>query len=368
MKVQNLGDAPIYARTYGELQLLCGSRQGVMNSRKADLKILRIRPGSETSHHYHILRESIFHVISGNLVMRSALAMEERQLGPGDTIIVEPGEDHVLVNRGISEAVLYEIESPPHASSDKIPFGSIRKDLEVGERDFGRFWRDDGKVKVKICGVKSLDAAVNCARLGVHAIGVHAVGQVAIEKVLSDSPWLAVVPQEMSVFLLTDGGEPGILAELIFASRCDTVQIQGGKSVSELAAIAETVRTYGRRLVCTVSAKVGMNKRDLITSTREAAAISDAVLFDAGHYGGTGQKHDWELTASLRDEIQVPVIAAGGLNRENCADCIRRLKPFGVDVESGVEVKFGLPDGGRLTAKDFSAIKELLLAANEDLG
>lgn len=363
MRVQNARDVLAYQRSYGELQLLCGTGQGLMNTRKADLKIIRIRSGSQTSHHLHIQRESIFHAVSGSIVIRSEKARVLTELGPGDTVVVDPGEDHVLHNHGGEEAVLFEIESPPHAGSDKIPFRGVREDLQVRDRKPGRFWDDDGKVKVKICGVKSLDAAVECARLGADAIGVHAVGQEAIERVLRDSVWLSVVPPEISVFLLTDSLDDGILGELISGTQCDTVQIQGRRSHSESSAIADRVRGYGRRVVCTVSARLGTTWEVLCTSARDAAAIADAVLFDAGHYGGTGQKHDWHLTEALREEIHVPVIAAGGLNPMNCAECIQRLRPYGIDVESGVELRFPLTDGGRLTAKDFDAISKLILAA-----
>lgn len=360
MRIQNSSQAPIYKRAYGELQLLCGNTPGMMRTEKADLKILRIEPGLETSHHYHLERESIFHVMSGKVLLRSSQAQIERELTAGDTFIVEPCEDHVLKNVGTQEAVILEIESPPHASTDKIPYGGIRQDTIIPNRPLGRFWHPDGRVKVKICGVKNLDTALECKRLGVDAIGIHAVGPKGIRQVLGDSGWLLNVPQELSVFLLTDTRELGILHELIARTGCDTIQVQGPQSATGLAETVEYVRNAGRHVVRTLSAKQGTIRSALLAQISEAQCKFDSLLIDAATYGGTGQEHDWDLTESVRSEIKVPLIIAGGLSSSNCAEAIKRMRPYGIDVESRVEKHFPLSGGRRLSAKCFDAIKSLV--------
>lgn len=71
------------------------------------------------------------------------------------------------------------------------------------------------------------------------------------------------------------------------------------------------------------------------------------VLFDtrvAGKYGGTGLTFDWTNIAKLARWR--PVMVAGGLTPENVAECVRRVRPFGVDVRSGIET-----DGQKDVAK-----------------
>ena len=75
---------------------------------------------------------------------------------------------------------------------------------------------------------------------------------------------------------------------------------------------------------------------------------SDAVLADSPSHtsmGGTGRTHDWNLTAALRDEIYPhPLILAGGLTPLNVQKAIRKVRPFAVDVSSGVEKEIGVKD------------------------
>ena len=69
----------------------------------------------------------------------------------------------------------------------------------------------------------------------------------------------------------------------------------------------------------------------------------DAILLDSGNpklevkeLGGTGRVHDWSVSKAIVDECGVPVFLAGGLNPLNVAEAIAKVKPFGVDVCSGL--------------------------------
>jgi phosphoribosylanthranilate isomerase len=78
----------------------------------------------------------------------------------------------------------------------------------------------------------------------------------------------------------------------------------------------------------------------------EALAISphvDAILLDSGNQslkvkelGGTGRTHDWALSRTIRESVEVPLYLAGGLKPENVVEAIRAVRPFGVDVCSGL--------------------------------
>jgi phosphoribosylanthranilate isomerase len=85
-----------------------------------------------------------------------------------------------------------------------------------------------------------------------------------------------------------------------------------------------------------------------VTNAREAANILDAVLLDShvpGKYGGTGMTHDWELSKLVREAIHPkPLILAGGLKPENVKEAIQLVKPYAVDVSSGVESQGGVKD------------------------
>ncbi len=79
---------------------------------------------------------------------------------------------------------------------------------------------------------------------------------------------------------------------------------------------------------------------------------ADAVLLDTlkeGMLGGSGETHDWSLSAALVNNLRVPVILAGGLNPSNVREAIGRVRPYAVDVSSGVETN-GRKDPAKMAA------------------
>jgi phosphoribosylanthranilate isomerase len=85
--------------------------------------------------------------------------------------------------------------------------------------------------------------------------------------------------------------------------------------------------------------------------------VADAILLDTfkdGELGGTGIVHDWSLSAILAKELRVPVILAGGLNALNVGEAIRTVRPYAVDVSTGVET-----NGRKDREKVESFIKEV---------
>ena len=99
-------------------------------------------------------------------------------------------------------------------------------------------------------------------------------------------------------------------------------------------------------------------------SVDEAAAVAehvDAILLDSGNQklavkelGGTGRTHDWSLSRTIRERVNVPLFLAGGLTAENVARAIREVGPFALDVCSGVRTD-GKLDREKL-ARFFSAV------------
>jgi phosphoribosylanthranilate isomerase len=94
-------------------------------------------------------------------------------------------------------------------------------------------------------------------------------------------------------------------------------------------------------------------------SVAEAVRVAprvDAILLDSGNptaavkeLGGTGRVHDWTISRAIRDAVHLPLFLAGGLRASNVADAIAAVRPFGVDVCSGVRTN------GRLDARAVQA-------------
>jgi phosphoribosylanthranilate isomerase len=104
-------------------------------------------------------------------------------------------------------------------------------------------------------------------------------------------------------------------------------------------------------------------------SIEEAVRIAphvNALLLDSGNQslaikelGGTGRVHNWEISRTIRERVDVPIFLAGGLNADNVAAAIRQVGPFGLDVCSGVRTG-GQLDEGKL-ARFFAAIENASL-------
>ena len=205
---------------------------------------------------------------------------------------------------------------------------------------------------IKICCIASIDEA----RLAIDA-GASALGLVsAMPSGPGVIPWeriaeiAAAVPPPIATFLLTCSQD----AEEIVAQqrRCGTSVIQLCDRL-ERGTYADLRRALpGIRLVQVIH----VVDEASVEEARAAAPHVDAILLDSGNQslavkelGGTGRVHDWTLSARIREAVGVPLFLAGGLRAENVAVAIGAVKPFALDVCSGVRTN-GALDGGKLRA------------------
>jgi len=356
MRIGRAAEVRGYSRDYGTLNLLAGNDgTGRMRSHGADLKTITVDPGHRTSHHFHLGRESLFHVLRGELTLRCDFHGARVVVRAGDTVILGPGEDHQLLNETEAPSEILEIESPPHESSDKIAVDSPHPRCR---RAPGRFWEAGGRLRVKICGTKSLDACLACHEAGAHAVGLHAVGD-RWTTILPALSWGCAIPEELSVFLLTDITQPRVVMELLDRLGCDTLQLQGRMSPDTVRVIAALARSHGYKVVKSVAAPTADGFEDTIRYCREFLDVLDAILVDSAWCGGTGRSPDWRMVTELAACLRVPLVAAGGIGRGNVETVVEALHPLGIDVESSVERRFSC--GSRsISAKSPAEISELM--------
>jgi phosphoribosylanthranilate isomerase len=193
--------------------------------------------------------------------------------------------------------------------------------------------------RIKICCIESVEEAWTAIRLGASALGLvsempSGPGVIAEERI---AKIIEVIPPGVSAFLLTSRQDVDTIVAQQRTTGADTLQL-----VDELPAGAHLElrrRLPGVRIVQVIHV-VGE------ASVNEAISIAsqvDAVLLDSGNpnlavkeLGGTGRAHDWTLSRRIRDEITKPVFLAGGLNPVNVKEAVAQVKPFGLDVCSGV--------------------------------
>jgi phosphoribosylanthranilate isomerase len=210
--------------------------------------------------------------------------------------------------------------------------------------------------RVKICGVRSVGDGRLAAAAGADAIGVL-VGQVHpsddFVSVGEAAAILAALPPLVSGVLVSHLEDPASLLALAQRSGARTVQVHGAMDIAGLAWLRRQAEQPGSGL--RILRAVPVMGRAAIEAALAVAPLVDAVVADTanprtGQVGGTGIVHDWQLSAELRARLPVPLILAGGLTAANVGEAIARVRPYAVDVNSGVKGADGFKDPQRLRA------------------
>ncbi len=187
--------------------------------------------------------------------------------------------------------------------------------------------------RVKICGITTLHDALMCAQAGADALGFifyegspRAIGPSAAAEIISSLPPY-VIP--VGVFVNSPAER---ISSVISLTGIREVQLSGDETPRECRGLpVSVVKVFRMRLPA---------EADRAKEYEISAAMLDGSR--DGLYGGTGTMPDLSVAERLM-EIH-PLIIAGGLNPDNIAGVVDRLRPYGVDVNSGVEISPGTKD------------------------
>jgi phosphoribosylanthranilate isomerase len=206
-------------------------------------------------------------------------------------------------------------------------------------------------LRVKICCISSVEEARLAVDAGASALGlVSAMPSgpgVICEQLIAEIA--ATVPPGVATFLLTCLQSAREIIAQQRRLRTNTIQICDRLTDGTYDELRESLP--GIKLVQAIH--VGGEE-----SIDEAASVAphvDAILLDSGNQqltvkelGGTGRRHDWAISRRIREAVGVPLFLAGGLNAENVREAIETVRPFGLDVCSGVRTE-GRLDAEKLT-------------------
>lgn len=208
------------------------------------------------------------------------------------------------------------------------------------------------RTQIKVCCVSSPDEARIAVAAGASAVGL--VGEMPSGPgVISDeriAEIATMVPPPVSRFLLTSRTDGDAIAEHVRACRVDTVQLVD--AVPDRAYEAIRTQVPWVRIVQVLHVE---NEAVLDDAVRVARWV-DALLLDSGRpsapvreLGGTGRVHDWALSRRVVERSPKPVFLAGGLRPDNVARAIDEVRPYGLDICSGVRTNGSL-DADKLDA------------------
>lgn len=193
--------------------------------------------------------------------------------------------------------------------------------------------------RIKICCIATVAEAQEAIRAGADSIGLVAKmpsgpGPISDDSIKEIS---STIPPGIDSFLLTSEREPATVVNHVL--RCRTSVVQLVDSVPDLTyqALRETCPNV--RIVQVLH----VENEESIVEAHRISSLVDSILLDSGRpsasvpeLGGTGSVHDWSISARIVEEVQIPIILAGGLNPENVEAAISQVGPFGVDLCSGV--------------------------------
>ena len=214
------------------------------------------------------------------------------------------------------------------------------------------------EVNVKICCISSIEEANMAIHYGASAIGL--VGRMPSGPGVIDDELIDKIakniPPPIATFLLTSETKAHSIIEHYKKAKTTTIQIVDALSDRQYKTIREELPKV--KLVQVIHVIDD-------SSIREAVEISefvDAILLDSGNpnlmikeLGGTGRTHNWDLSKKIRENINIPMFLAGGINKDNVKQAIEYVQPYGVDLCSSVRTS------GQLDEKKLEAFFAAIL-------
>lgn len=187
--------------------------------------------------------------------------------------------------------------------------------------------------RVKICGITTLEDALHAAASGADALGfVFYPGSPRYIEPDQARLIIARLPPLLIAVGLFVNEAPGRIRTIVELCGLNVVQLHGDELPDECS-------YPPAKVIKALRLEPGANLTAL------AAYPVSALLLDAcvpGQLGGTGQRCDWEMAARIVKNHRV--ILAGGLNPDNVTQAVSQVRPYGVDVSSGVERQPGQKD------------------------
>lgn len=197
------------------------------------------------------------------------------------------------------------------------------------------------RTRIKICGIRTPESAAAAFDAGADAIGFVFVRSSARFITPEDA---AEIMSGLPVFAAT----VGVFVNHSVEAFCD-VEETCPTNYSQLQGTEDerTVRQCGPGVIRALRYDAATIDSDL--ARWDAVDEVDAILID-GSVGGEGTAFDWSALAPRLERISKPVILAGGLTAANVGDAIRAVRPYAVDVSSGVERERGVKDHALIEA------------------
>jgi phosphoribosylanthranilate isomerase len=206
------------------------------------------------------------------------------------------------------------------------------------------------RTRLKICGLTRVEDVRAVVAAGADAIGFvfypKSPRYVTPEQAAA---LIAAVPPFITCTGLFVNATPEEVAAIVDVAPISLIQLHGDETIEQSAAIAAAC---GRQFLRVFRVKPDTLPSDLLEyeqSCRAASPLFTSLLLDTyvDAYGGAGKGFDWSL---IPKDLAPRVVLSGGLSVHNATDAVVRVRPYAVDISSGVEASKGIKDARKIAA------------------
>ena len=197
---------------------------------------------------------------------------------------------------------------------------------------------------IKVCGIQNKPEALGAIEAGANTIGMLLGVPEYVEDKISPETARKIVdalPDSIRTVMVTHLLEIEKIVEIAEFTGVSAVQIHNNLSTNDLEVLRK--KLPGLEMIKAIHVTDG----SAVEQAKVYEPFSDMILLDTKsgrRIGGTGKTHDWNISKKIVEQTDVPVVLAGGLNPENIEKAVKKVMPFGIDANSGLEHKDGSKD------------------------
>lgn len=218
-------------------------------------------------------------------------------------------------------------------------------------------------MRAKICGINTWDNAKTALDCGADALGfLVGITHLAEDKIETEDARSIIqkLPPFVSTVAVTHLTDTKAIIDMCKYLGATTLQIHD--YIPPEAVMICRKNLNGIKIIKAIHVVDDLERTLKLAHSFES--VADALLLDsrtAERLGGTGKVHDWTISRQIVEQINIPVMLAGGLNENNVYDAVQTVHPFAVDVNSGVETHgnkdpmkvFGFIENAKKSERDY---------------
>jgi len=197
---------------------------------------------------------------------------------------------------------------------------------------------------IKVCGIQNANEALGAIEAGANTIGLLlGVPEYVEDKITPEIAKQIVisVPEGIRTVMVTHLLDVNEIIKIANYTRVTAIQVHNDLDTEGMKQLQQNLHNIE------LIKAIHVLDYSAVDQAKMYEPYSDMILLDTkvkDRFGGTGQTHDWNISKEIVNELNVPVILAGGLNPENVESAVNKVNPYGIDANSGLENEEGLKD------------------------